>query len=66
MKRINVRCGCGVVVKRFEVDDGNTKIEVIDRCGECEHCGLTGEYSLSPNWKWGETWKRRPKNEKKS
>jgi len=63
MKRIIVRCGCGVVVRKFEVDDGNPKPEVIERCGECDHCALTGQYDTSTHWKWGETMRRR-KNEK--
>lgn len=64
MKKIVVQCGCGKVVQTYQVDDGKATFLTDFVCGECEICALNnGQYDLSPDWKGGETI-RRKRNEK--
>jgi len=61
MKRVIIRCGCSVVVKTIDIDDGQKGMTKVEYAGECELCASNGgRYDLSPHWKGEEPkrWKK--------
>ena len=42
MKTINVRCGCGQLVKTYHIPDDSNKVVIEEYAGECEKCYANG------------------------
>ena len=51
MKTINVRCGCGQLVKVYHIPDDSNKVVIEEYAGECEKCYVNGDYYKNRRWK---------------
>jgi len=52
MKRVILRCGCGAMVEKRDIDDGKDKFTKVEYAGECAECYANGgDYMKGERWK---------------